>query len=332
MNKPEYMDELIAKCLAGEASEAEQDSLNNWMAASDENRKYFSDITLIYEASGKIFSQQKVNTSDAWNSFRRTLPFQEKKSIINSITSSFYAKAAAILLIGGIGYLFYYFSNTAEKQITLAPTLSYTLNDTLPDGTFISLNQKSAITYSSLFNKKNRELKLTGEAYFHVQHNQDLPFIVNAGNVFIKDVGTSFNIKANPADSTILVYVEEGSVDFYSKQEAGITLTKDETGIYNKTAASFRKREDTVSNGKIDNTVPTLKFEGASLRAVIDTLNHAYHVHIVLSCSKLETLKLTAAFSEATVNPIVETIAETLDLSVTKTTGTILLDSESCKN
>ena len=36
---------------------------------------------------------------------------------------------------------------------------------------------------------------LEGEAFFKVRHDKKRPFVVDAGGVLTKDLGTSFNIK-----------------------------------------------------------------------------------------------------------------------------------------
>lgn len=334
MNHYENIDELIAKCLAEEASVLEKEIVNSWIDVSEENRKYYTDVEVIYKKAGKTTMEDKQIVSAAWEKFSERLPERtHKRSVLKRITVSFYSKAAVIIIMITAGYFIYKNTSQEEKDIILSSAFSSALNDTLPDGTFVSLSPKSTLTYPSSFNNKNRGLKLTGQAYFHVRHNQVLPFIVNAENVFIKDIGTSFTVKAHPADSTVVVFVEKGKVLFYSEQDPGISLTENETGIYTKTSASFRKKEDEDVNLNFQSgNIHTLSFEGASLRSVVTTLNKVYNVHLVLSCVKLESLKLTATFTEATVNPIVETIAETFNLSVTKTAGTILLDGQACKH
>jgi ferric-dicitrate binding protein FerR (iron transport regulator) len=124
-----------------------------------------------------------------------------------------------------------------------------------------------------------------------------------------------------------MVTVTEGKVIFYSSQNSGMPLLKNETGIYNLISETFRKKDDSFNA----ETTQTLSFESTSLQLVIDTLNKVYHEHIVLSCKNLESLELTASFKEKTATPIVETIAETFGLSITRNNGTVLLNSRTCK-
>jgi len=57
-----------------------------------------------------------------------------------------------------------------------------------------------------------RQVVITGEAYFEVKHNDNMPFMVKAGDEVIKDIGTAFNINAYEDESTIRTTLLEGAV------------------------------------------------------------------------------------------------------------------------
>jgi transmembrane sensor len=337
MDQYEHIDDLIAKHLAAETSAAEDDIVDNWIAISETNRMYYSELKLIYEVAEEKIVLDKINIHAAWSRFSKKLPEQitektidkNEQTVIKKLIASFYGKAAVFICAIGVCYLIYNQVHT-EKMIVLSSSVSTTLRNTLPDGSSITLSPKSSVTYFSSFNTRNRSLKLAGEAYFHVQHNADLPFIVNTGAVFVKDIGTSFTVKAISSDSTVTVNVEEGEVSFYSSQNSGVTLIKNETGIYNLVSQTFRKKNSGAPDTGPE-TDQILSFENSNLELVIDTLNKVYNEHILLSCEKLKSLELTAEFKEKTAAPIIETIAETFGLSVIRANGTVTLNSKTCK-
>lgn len=328
MNQYEHIDELIAKHLAEETSAMEEELISNWIASSETNSMRYSEMKMIHEASERMPVQDKIDVDRAWNAFSKKLQQPaDEKPILTKLTLAFYTRAAIFICMLGLGYFIYGHLKGKENIVVFSSPDAAARNGTLPDRTFVSLYPKSSVTYSSSFNDDNRELTFSGEAYFNVQHQTELPFIIKTGNVFIKDIGTSFTVKALPSDSTVTVHVTEGEVIFYSTQNSGITLIKNETGIYNLLSQTFRKKNDEsplVSSQSIS-------FENTKLRLVIDTLNKVYNEHILLSCKKLESLELTAAFKENTAAPIVETIAETFGLSITRTNGTTVLNGEDCK-
>jgi ferric-dicitrate binding protein FerR (iron transport regulator) len=82
----------------------------------------------------------------------------------------------------------------------------------LADGTKVWLNAESSITFPTAFNGKERIVKLTGEAYFEVRHNDQQPFKVQTVNQTIEDIGTSFNVNAYANESVSRTTLLEGAV------------------------------------------------------------------------------------------------------------------------
>lgn len=85
---------------------------------------------------------------------------------------------------------------------------------TLPDGSIVTLNSASTISYSRAFGSDNREVNLSGEAVFSVVQSTAAPFIVNAGASTTRVLGTVFGIRYYPGDQAARVIVTEGKVGF----------------------------------------------------------------------------------------------------------------------
>jgi transmembrane sensor len=82
----------------------------------------------------------------------------------------------------------------------------------LSDGTKVWLNNASSLKYPASFVGSTREVQLEGEAYFEVAHNSSSPFLVKSGNMTIRDIGTSFNVKAYADERLAKVTLIEGGV------------------------------------------------------------------------------------------------------------------------
>jgi transmembrane sensor len=82
----------------------------------------------------------------------------------------------------------------------------------LPDQSKVWLNAQSSITYPSRFAGNERKIKITGEAYFEVSHNKDMPFKVESGTQLVEVLGTHFNISAYTDDKAISTTLFQGSV------------------------------------------------------------------------------------------------------------------------
>jgi len=243
----QHIDLIIARSLAGEASEEEWLLLNRWMDESEVNRKYFGDIQFVNDnvvASHRIV---KVDVDKAWSKVRsqiETKKFDTKENVrVIPLQSPAWLKVAAIVVIvsGASLSLYRYF---LLPRIELTQQLAIVSQDSivsqqLTDSSTIFLNRNSKITYSKNYGKKDRKVMLEGEAYFDVNHIDEKPFIVEAEGTFIEDIGTSFNIKAFATDTLVEVYVKSGVVKFFTNDKQGITLKEGETGVFNKNTRTF---------------------------------------------------------------------------------------------
>src|SRR5258705_7986378 len=92
------------------------------------------------------------------------------------------------------------------------PTGSKVIDMTLTDGSRVWLNAGSSVTYPVSFTANERKVKITGEAYFEVQHDANKPFIVSKGETSVQVLGTHFNVNAYDDEDNIKVTLLEGSV------------------------------------------------------------------------------------------------------------------------
>lgn len=82
----------------------------------------------------------------------------------------------------------------------------------LPDGTRVWLNASSSIYFPTVFKGKERNVTITGEAYFEVTKNVNMPFKVTVKDAEIEVLGTHFNIMAYTDESSMNTTLLEGSV------------------------------------------------------------------------------------------------------------------------
>ncbi|MBS0027580.1 FecR domain-containing protein [Chitinophaga sp. 22321] len=86
----------------------------------------------------------------------------------------------------------------------------------LPDGTVVWLNAASSVFYPAAFVGKERRVTVTGEVYFEVAANANMPFIVKAGEVDITVMGTRFNVNAYEQEAVIKTTLVDGAVSVAS--------------------------------------------------------------------------------------------------------------------
>ncbi|PTX15065.1 FecR family protein [Pontibacter mucosus] len=82
----------------------------------------------------------------------------------------------------------------------------------LPDGSKVWLNAASSLRYPARFTGLQRRVELTGEAYFEVEKNADMPFVVESRGQVVEVLGTHFNIDAYADEAFISTTLLEGAV------------------------------------------------------------------------------------------------------------------------
>ena len=105
----------------------------------------------------------------------------------------------------------------------------------LPDSSVVILNRGSKFSYSTLYNKTVRDVKLEGEACFHVTHNEKVPFVVKTDQVDVKVLGTVFNVSAYEEEREVVTSLISGSVDVKENRTDKHYLLDPNTSVsYNK--------------------------------------------------------------------------------------------------
>ena len=91
---------------------------------------------------------------------------------------------------------------------------------TLPDGTKVWLNAISSIHFPTAFTGKERQVRITGEAYFEVAADPSRPFKVQFGEAEITVLGTHFNINAYTDEKDAKATLLEGLIQIQHKNQA----------------------------------------------------------------------------------------------------------------
>lgn len=325
------IDELIGKYLAGEAGPDESHFIESWVSKKPENKKYFDQVKVIFDRASSITEVQQFDTDAAWNKVKSKITQGQKGKIVElpqeRTQFSWYLRIAASIVIAiGIGLFAYRWFNPDKTTMHVA-TVHSMQADTLPDGTNVFMNRKTELAYEFDTKKETHVVKLRGEAYFKIQPEGDKKFIVQAEEVFVEDIGTSFNVTAYPEQNTVEVVVDEGEVIFYSEANAGIRVQANGKGVYNKVTRSF-----TLTKPEPNATAYKTKFFSFSdndLQTVVNELNEVYPQKIRISDS-IRNCRLTVTFKNEEPQEIANVIAETLGLTLKVAGHEIMLEGSGC--
>lgn len=312
-NFPPDIDELIGRCLCGEATPEEIANLEAWAAENPQHAAYFRQMKEIISAIS--FSPEfKVDANAAWNKVKPQLSSGGRVRKL-SLQWKATAIAATIILIAGILYW------GIPSQKVIYSNVSGETQHTLPDGSRIILSVNSRIEYSQ--NRKGRLVKLKGNATFTVQHDAAQSFRVEVNNITVTDIGTVFAVHSG--DDSVEVMVTEGEV-LLDDGKNKLTVIAGHGAVYN---AKDGFRAFKISER--GNTTPPLRlqFTNAPLNDVAAMLAESFHVKIRVEPA-VSRCALTADFTGEDLDTILELIAETMQVKVTKEDAEIVISGNAC--
>ena len=319
-----YIDELIAKYLAGEASPEEAILLDDWKNESKDNEAYFMSSSKIWQQS----AHHPIDTSALYERIRVQAKLKKTPFIFTLPTLSPLRIAASLLILSSVGIAFYLFNKNGsqpEKTIT-ANTLS--ISEQLADGSTVTMRKQSKLTLLSGFNAKQRKLKLEGEAYFEVIHNAEKPFIIDAGGIEITDIGTAFNVKANPLNDTVTIAVTEGIVSLQTR-DTSMQVVAHQTGLYVRSRGTLQLISSVNPNSFAYRT-KKFQFTVQRLSDVLAALNEVYEQQYNLTNDHLGDCLITVEFNNESPETIADIISETLGISYRKTANGFLFLGNTC--
>ncbi len=238
------MKQILLKYFEGRASETEQRGLLHYLLTRkglNEFREYKKKWT--DKTTNEPMNRQTISK---WKELEKKIQYRDS---YNQLKSRFdILKYAAIFLLL-IGLTSFYWLYNNERRLTIVETCISTENGqmskiTLPDSSEIWINASSKLTYNNFFGINNRDLSLSGEAYFKVAKREDLPFEVKTGKLKITATGTAFCISAYAQKEAVDVILEEGAVKvstFENPTNFNVALNPNEMISYNTSTTLYKK-------------------------------------------------------------------------------------------
>lgn len=222
--------------------------------------------------------------------------------------------AASLLLCIGIFLYWNMREDDAWMRIAAADNV---MEYMLPDSTFVTLSPHSTLKYRpDVFRKEQREVEMTGKAYFRVYRDAEHPFRVTGQYAMVKVLGTRFQIDESLPDSATEVYVSSGKVLFSAKGENdGIVLTKNM-----QASLAHGEHQPHIVASHTPNpaawAVGKFVYEETPLSDVLKELSDYYHVKLTTANTD-KTLSAEFETSDG-LDVIVSLIEESLGVRIEK--------------
>lgn len=290
-------DDQIRDWLEGNLSSEELERAKR----DDKDLKAFEEII---NKSSELSVPKGKSKEAAWNDFVSKI--EEPKAKVRKLNPIFPIAIAAALALAIVAYIFV-FSST-----TISTTPGERLVHTLPDGSNVTLNASSQLSYTSFNWEDNRKVKLSGEAFFDVKKGQS--FKVEGDQATITVLGTRFNAYFR---ETAEVKCYEGSVKVVSKNNQ-VVLEQGE-----KTTDAAEKRSFTIVNSAASWIVGEFNYQNEPLELVIDELERQYA--ITIKHPDLSGRMYTGYFNDKDLDEALKLVLVPMGLSYEKNENKIII-------
>lgn len=246
------------------------------------------------------------------------------------------AAAAAVILL----MLYYPFHKQDKQNAQAALQYNYTeVSKTgerksfqLPDGSKVMMNAGSTIEIARDFNRTNRKITLSGEAFFDVAHNPEKPFIIHTANMDVRVLGTVFNVKAYPGDKLSETSLIKGSVEVTVRNDANrkILLKPNQkivlpNSIATEPVPSANNKKTQIdlpdftikglTYDKVDSTLAEvswtenkLVFTDNSFEEIAAELQRWYNINIVFANDEVKQYRFTAVFDQKNIVQVLDAL------------------------
>jgi len=312
------------KHLLGEASPEEEQAVIEWMKESETHQEYYNQFKKIWDQSKALASGSRVDVNKAWERFQNRIAVHDEPAKVIKPRFSWLRVAASIILIAGLGVTLFMLvnKNTVPKEM-VAQTGQNVLIDTLSDGSVITLNKRSTVTYPSKFKGNTRAIALKGEAFFNVAPDKKKPFIISVNDVQVTVVGTSFNIKSENGNTEVVV---ETGIVRVTRAGKTVELNAGEKIVMDANDSNTIKEKVT---DKLYNYYRSKVFvcDDTPLWKLVQVINEAYDVNIIIGRKELRDGKLNTTFNNESLDQILEVIRLSFDdITIAKKDGQIILE------
>jgi transmembrane sensor len=336
METPERIWFLLSRNLSGDATEQDKEELNELMQQHPELMQQYDILHQLWSvntpAGEEPAANDKLNRILQLAEAERAAGKPEAPVVPIKKRRKLYRAAAVVIALAAGAWALVTWNHkhqalAANEVVAPKGSKSRTI---LPDGSTVWLNAGSRIVYAN-FNGPEREITLEGEAFFDVVQvlspatHQKKPFIVHAGAIDIRVLGTAFNVKSYPEEKTIETTLIRGLVQITRKGDtkgAPVYLHPNEKIVLPASSAeTVTTNEPVIAPNEpaikqiihIDSTIKDseyietawvynrLEFRGDSFEQLALKLERWYNIRIYFEDAAARQLKFNGSLQNETV-------------------------------
>jgi len=283
-HKSVQLGQIIGKYLTNKESDKEKEILDKWINNSPKNKELLDSIS----SNKNLVREYEV--MDSFNGKMGLERFKEKILLKSKTRALFRWRIAAsfFVLVSILGLLCFFSGKSINEKSNLGLYTSvFTENGQrskviLPDSSVVWLNSGTTLSYPNDFSDQNRKVILKGQAFFHVSHKKNYPFIVKSNNLEVIVKGTKFDVETYPEKKQIDVVLKSGRVDLklQNSKSFSYTMKPGEKAVFDLTNNNSMKVihvDAAIYSSWKDGK---LIFRNSPMREVVEKLKRWYNIDI----------------------------------------------------
>lgn len=307
MRKSEISRELLVKYFEGRCSEQEKDVVRNYLAEDVDDEMINNQLSSLWnELDNKIVGKEIDETHLRYEKLQLKLNMGKSRSLF------LYKMVASFALLMALSSLSFFILRSTTGSFLANVTVYKTgvgeqKEIVLPDSSVVTLNCFSSLKVPKDFNRRYRQIKLEGEAYFKVSKNKSKPFVVYSGKNYTRVLGTQFNVKNYANSNTVSITVSEGKVEVGKTKSitGGIAevlseLSKNEQLVINKLTGNTTFNELSSTKAAISWREGKLCFIRIPLIEITNTLERMYGKHFEYRNEEIKKMTFSANIYKGT--------------------------------
>ncbi len=314
--------DIVIRYLENPDNEQCKRLLNDWIQEDPANLDIFLDMRDMWHGD-PLPAASAFDTQGQWAQLSTTLD----KLPITQPTTETVATPMATAKVKKMPYR-YWWAAAAVTGIAAAMALlgpgSYKTYAThqqidsvrLNDGSIIYLNANTVVKVPRKFGETDRKVTIAqGEAFFDVAQRPSQPFTVEAPDVDIRVLGTSFNVKS--ADKDVQVFVQSGKVSAaFRNSDKNVILTPGLEARLPHNNRDISTTTHTKANNILAWKTRCLVFDESPLSDVAAALEDYYHVKVNINDPKLADARLLATFRNLPLDEVLDIIRKALQINI----------------
>lgn len=317
------IENILSKKVTGEATSSELAILDNWRVESQENQDVYNQYSILWEDSINYETEINFNFESALDNHLQLLKntpdvisgnVNTSNKVEHTTTKSArifslkrLSSIAAIFVLGLAAILLF---NNKSATINAGSCIQFV---SLDDGSSVWLDKESSLTFNQGFGIDHRTIELKGKAFFDVERNESLPFTIEADDLNISVLGTSFTVSSDDD----YVEVSTGTVKVNNKNSEVILKKNDKVELINGDLQT-----STVTNNHAKWRNPNLSFDNSPLSQVVSDVNLFFNNRVVLKSNvELANCEFTSkgGLAKLSLEEIIEILKLNFDFELEKT-------------